>query len=61
MEFRLCPLDNMRLEATQECLDQNILDVVGHGKKYNVSASDREIWLTYCLFFLMYGDYFLNK
>ncbi|CAF4572679.1 unnamed protein product [Rotaria socialis] len=37
MEFRLCPAVDANTEVTQECLDQNVLDIQGFGKQYSVS------------------------
>ncbi|CAF3728189.1 unnamed protein product [Rotaria magnacalcarata] len=37
MEFRLCPTVDSNREVTQECLDQNVLDIQGFGKQYSVS------------------------
>lgn len=36
MEFRLCPALDPDVEVTQECLDQNQLDIEGHGKRFLV-------------------------
>ena len=33
-EFRLCPVNNPRVKVTQACLDQHLLNIVGHGTRY---------------------------
>ncbi|KAL5020576.1 hypothetical protein ScPMuIL_003468 [Solemya velum] len=33
-EFRLCPHNNLQVPVTQDCLDQNLLEIEGHGKSY---------------------------
>lgn len=43
MEFRLCPVNNPKIEATQECLDKNLLKIIGRGTSYGVKAEEKEI------------------
>lgn len=43
MEFRLCPVDQKYVEASQECLDQNILQIIGHGTGYPVKSHENLI------------------
>jgi hypothetical protein len=43
MEFKLCPVNNPNIEATQECLERNILEIIGYGKRFRVKFDDREL------------------
>jgi hypothetical protein len=45
MEFRLCPVNNAKIEASQECLDKNLLKVVGRGTSYAVKGEEKDIKL----------------
>jgi hypothetical protein len=45
MELRLCPLLDPNSEVTQECLDQNLLDIEGFGKQYPVNEGIDSIFL----------------
>lgn len=45
MEFRLCPALDPNKEVTQECLDQNLLDIQGFGKQYSVNEGIDIIFL----------------
>lgn len=49
MEFRLCPVDQSFEEASQECLNQNILQIIGHGTGYPVKAHENLIHLQYVM------------
>uniref|UniRef100_T1JL38 Chitin-binding type-4 domain-containing protein n=1 Tax=Strigamia maritima TaxID=126957 RepID=T1JL38_STRMM len=42
-QFSLCPNADNKTEVTQECLDSHILDIEGHGKKYNISSPDQTL------------------
>ncbi|RNA32569.1 cell wall integrity and stress response component 4-like [Brachionus plicatilis] len=46
MEFRLCPTANKFIEVTKECLDENLLEIVGHGTSYPVRTGEDEINLS---------------
>lgn len=47
MEFRLCPINNSKKEATQECLDKNLLKIIGKGTSYAVKPEEKDINLKY--------------
>ena len=36
MELRLCPALDSTIEVSQECLDQNVLEIDGYGKQFPV-------------------------
>ncbi|CAL8143129.1 unnamed protein product [Orchesella dallaii] len=43
-EFRLCPQNNPLVPATQECLDQNVLELAdGSGTRYPIPTFDAEL------------------
>lgn len=44
-EFRLCPVNNPKIEATHECLNRNLLKIEGHGTRYAVSTGESKISL----------------
>ena len=65
MQFKMCPTNSPFIEATQECLDQNVLEIYGYGPKYPVKSEERKItvkwveplneWLAFKIFyFLLY-------
>lgn len=63
MEFRLCPVNNPKIEASQECLDKNLLKIVGRGTSYAVKAEEKDIKLKYTRkkkAFHLIVDYFSN-
>ncbi|KAH3839326.1 uncharacterized protein LOC127876652 [Dreissena polymorpha] len=37
-EFRLCPVNDPTREATHECLDRHLLNIVGHGTRWFIAA-----------------------
>ncbi|CAF0794782.1 unnamed protein product [Brachionus calyciflorus] len=43
MEFRICPVLNKFVEITKECLDENLLHIIGHGTSYPVQTGEDEI------------------
>ena len=43
MEFRLCPVNNPKVEATHECLENNLLEIIGYGKRFRVAFDDRDL------------------
>lgn len=43
MEFRLCPVNNSKIEATQECLNKNLLKIIGKGTSYAVKHEEKDI------------------
>jgi hypothetical protein len=45
MELRLCPLSDPNTEVTQECLDENLLDLDGFGTQYPVNEGTDSIFL----------------
>jgi hypothetical protein len=47
MEFRLCPVNNPKIEATHDCLNQNVLEIVGSGTRYKVRVDDRDLRFKY--------------
>lgn len=44
MEFRICATNDPNIEATHQCLDENILQIVGHGTRYKVNGNDRDLY-----------------
>ena len=47
MEFRLCPVNNPKIEATHECLNKNVLEIIGYGTRYKVTQDDRDLNFKY--------------
>ncbi len=45
MEFRLCPADNLTIEVTQECLNQNQLYIERYGMQYPVNEGTDLIFI----------------
>jgi len=45
-EFRVCPVTDINVEVTQECLNQNQLVVNGNGFKRNLDFGERETTMT---------------
>lgn len=43
MQFKICATNSPYVEATQECLDENVLEIFGYGKKYPVKSEERKI------------------
>lgn len=43
MEFRVCPVNSKFVEVTKECLDENLLEIIGHGTSYLVKHGEDEI------------------
>lgn len=66
MEFRLCPVNDKLVRATQECLDQNQLEIVNYGMSYPVREGEREInirfsTITFVLFNTLTWFYFKTQ
>lgn len=46
MEFRLCANNDVTKPITQQCLDENLLEIVGYnGVRYDVSPRDSQVLL----------------
>ena len=43
IQFKLCPVTNPDEEVTQECLDENVLQIIGYGNTYQVRDNERGI------------------
>lgn len=53
MEIRLCPVSNNNIEVTQECLDQYLLYIDGHGYQFQVNEGMDLIYFRqdHCFFY----------
>ncbi|CAG2190047.1 unnamed protein product [Mytilus edulis] len=48
-EFRLCPNNNPSRAVTQECLNRNVLNIMGHGKRYVIDSPDSNLFMEFQL------------
>ncbi|CAC5399938.1 unnamed protein product [Mytilus coruscus] len=48
-EFRLCPNNNPSKAVTQECLNRNVLNIMGHGKRYVIDSPDSNLFMEFQL------------
>lgn len=44
-EFRLCPVNDPTIRATQACLDRYLLNIVGHGTRYFIERQGASIYV----------------
>lgn len=48
-EFRLCPNDNPNNPVTQECLNRNVLNILGYGRRYIIDTKDYNMFMEFQL------------
>jgi hypothetical protein len=47
MSFKICPKRDRNIEVTQQCLNQNPLQIIGYGYNYPVRMNERSIRIKY--------------
>lgn len=43
-EFRLCPVNDPHKKATKACLDQHLLNILGHGTRYFIQRQGANVF-----------------